>query len=69
VADVRPGARRFRGRVEVRIVLEQLSPPTGTVLGPRGDQPDVVRVPFCGWLGLLAALERVLDPGSVDPSA
>lgn len=53
-------------RVHVSIVFEQLAPPTGTLswdpVGD-GDPFDRVHFAFSGWLGLLSALERVIDSG------
>lgn len=57
------GVGWLRGRMEVSIVFDQVSPPVGTVLPRSGDDLDRgPAVPFAGWLGLLAALEELIIP-------
>lgn len=48
--------------VEFRIVIEGLSPPTGSVFTPGG----VVK-PFAGWLQLLGVLTAAVEPPEGSP--
>ena len=56
LADVAGGRPGHDERVEVRIVLDALDPPAGTIR-VSGDDPELR---FTGWLGLLRVLYQVM---------
>lgn len=57
------------GRVEIRIVLDQVEPPGGRLRVVRGAEPTQGpltdgEIRFTGWLGLLRALYEVTGAAS-----